>query len=67
MSVHPPRHDVVIVGARAAGAAAALLLARLGHDVVVVDRADCPATPSPPIRSPAPGWSRCGAGVCSTR
>ena len=32
------RHDVVIVGARAAGGAAALLLARLGHDVVVVDR-----------------------------
>jgi hypothetical protein len=26
------RHDVVIVGARAAGAAAAMLLARLGHD-----------------------------------
>ena len=43
MSVHPPRHDVVIVGARAAGAAAALLLARLGHDVVVVDRADLPS------------------------
>ena len=32
-------HDVVIVGARAAGAATALLLARAGHDVVVVDRA----------------------------
>jgi 2-polyprenyl-6-methoxyphenol hydroxylase-like FAD-dependent oxidoreductase len=36
-------HDVVIVGARAAGAATALLLARLGHDVVVVDRADLPS------------------------
>lgn len=32
-------HDVVIVGARAAGAATALLLARAGHDVLVVDRA----------------------------
>jgi 2-polyprenyl-6-methoxyphenol hydroxylase-like FAD-dependent oxidoreductase len=31
-------HDVVIVGARAAGAAAALVLARAGIDVVVVDR-----------------------------
>ncbi len=37
------RHDVVIVGARPAGAAAALLLARLGHDVVVVERAQFPS------------------------
>jgi 2-polyprenyl-6-methoxyphenol hydroxylase-like FAD-dependent oxidoreductase len=36
-------YDVVVVGARAAGAATALLLARLGHDVVVVDRADLPS------------------------
>jgi 2-polyprenyl-6-methoxyphenol hydroxylase-like FAD-dependent oxidoreductase len=32
------RHDVVVVGARAAGAATALLLARRGHDVVLVER-----------------------------
>jgi flavin-dependent dehydrogenase len=37
------RHEVVVVGARAAGAATALLLARLGHDVVLVDRAVFPA------------------------
>jgi flavin-dependent dehydrogenase len=37
------RHDVVIVGARAAGAATAMLLARLGHDVVVVDQASFPS------------------------
>ena len=37
------RHDVVVVGARAAGAATALLLARLGHDVVLVDRAIFPS------------------------
>jgi flavin-dependent dehydrogenase len=36
-------HDVVVVGARAAGAATALLLARLGHDVVLLDRAIFPA------------------------
>jgi glycine/D-amino acid oxidase-like deaminating enzyme len=36
-TTHRSRHDVVIVGARAAGAATAMLLARLGHDVVVVD------------------------------
>lgn len=41
---HPGhRHDVVVVGARAAGGATALLLARLGHDVVVVDRARFPS------------------------
>ena len=32
------RHDVVVVGARCAGAATAMLLARAGHDVVLVDR-----------------------------
>ena len=32
------RTDVVVVGARAAGAATAMLLARAGLDVVVVDR-----------------------------
>jgi 2-polyprenyl-6-methoxyphenol hydroxylase-like FAD-dependent oxidoreductase len=37
------RHDVVVVGARAAGAATALLLGRLGHDVVLLDRAIFPA------------------------
>src|SRR3990170_4342502 len=43
--MHPARHrhDVVVVGARAAGAATALLLARLGHDVVVLDQAVFPA------------------------
>jgi flavin-dependent dehydrogenase len=36
-------HDVAVVGARAAGAATALLLARLGHDVILLDRAIFPA------------------------
>ena len=34
---------MIVVGARAAGSALAGLLARLGHDVVVVDRADLPS------------------------
>ena len=34
---HQDRHDVVVVGGRVAGSATAMLLARLGHDVVVVD------------------------------
>jgi flavin-dependent dehydrogenase len=35
--------DVVVVGARCAGAATAMLLARAGHDVLVLDRADFPS------------------------
>jgi glycine/D-amino acid oxidase-like deaminating enzyme len=37
------RHDVVVVGARVAGAATAMWLARLGHDVVAVDQAPFPS------------------------
>lgn len=37
------RHDVVVVGARCAGAATAMLLARAGHDVVLVDRSRLPS------------------------
>ncbi|HEY3262553.1 MAG TPA: FAD-dependent monooxygenase [Pseudonocardiaceae bacterium] len=40
---HRHRPDVVVVGARAAGAATALLLGRLGHDVLLLDRAVFPA------------------------
>ena len=39
----PEHHDVIVVGARCAGAATALLLARAGHDVALVDRATFPA------------------------
>jgi flavin-dependent dehydrogenase len=39
----PATADVVVVGARCAGAATAMLLARAGHDVVVVDRASSPS------------------------
>ena len=37
------RHDVVVVGARCAGAATAMLLAAAGHDVVLVDRGAFPS------------------------
>lgn len=37
------RADVVVVGARCAGAATAMLLADAGHDVLVVDRAGFPS------------------------
>lgn len=39
----PHIHDVVVVGARCAGAATAMLLARQGFDVVVLDRVDFPS------------------------
>jgi flavin-dependent dehydrogenase len=42
-TAHRSRHDVVVVGARVAGSATALLLARLGHDVAVVDQASFPS------------------------
>lgn len=37
------RHDVVVVGARCAGAATARLLAQQGHDVLLIDRASLPS------------------------
>ena len=40
---HHRHHDVVVVGARAAGSATALLLARMGHDVAVLERAQFPS------------------------
>src|SRR4029453_16962908 len=42
-TAHRSRHDVVVVGARVAGAATAMLLARRGQDVVVVDQASFPS------------------------
>lgn len=36
----PPTYDVVVVGARVAGAATAMLLARCGHRVLMIDRAE---------------------------
>jgi len=37
------RHQVAVVGARVAGAATAMLLARAGHDVVLLDRSSFPS------------------------
>jgi flavin-dependent dehydrogenase len=42
-SLNRSHHDVVVVGGRVAGSATAMLLARLGHDVVVVDQASFPS------------------------
>jgi flavin-dependent dehydrogenase len=37
------RHDVIVVGARCAGSPTAMLLARMGYEVLVVDRAGFPS------------------------
>jgi flavin-dependent dehydrogenase len=42
MNPNRSRRDVVVVGGRVAGSATAMLLARLGHDVVVVAQASFP-------------------------
>ena len=43
ISSYVSHHDVIVVGARCAGAATARLLAEQGHDVLVLDRADLPS------------------------
>lgn len=36
-------HEIVIIGSRCAGAATAMLLARMGHDVALIDRSTFPS------------------------
>jgi 2-polyprenyl-6-methoxyphenol hydroxylase-like FAD-dependent oxidoreductase len=43
MSMSPTPHDVIVVGARCAGSPTAMLLARRGHRVLLVDRATFPS------------------------
>ncbi|HEV3472681.1 MAG TPA: NAD(P)/FAD-dependent oxidoreductase, partial [Actinomycetota bacterium] len=62
LSVSPnagdPMHDVVIVGARCAGAPLAMLLARAGHDVLMVDRATFPSDTMSTHFIQSPGMGR---------
>ena len=51
-------HDVVIVGARCAGAPLAMLLARAGHDVLMVDRATFPSDTMSTHFIQSPGMAR---------
>jgi 2-polyprenyl-6-methoxyphenol hydroxylase-like FAD-dependent oxidoreductase len=41
--IHRNSYDAIVVGARCAGSPTAMLLARLGHRVLLVDRADFPS------------------------
>jgi 2-polyprenyl-6-methoxyphenol hydroxylase-like FAD-dependent oxidoreductase len=49
------QYDAIVVGARCAGSPTAMLLARKGYKVLVVDRRGSPATPSPPHLLHPPG------------
>jgi 2-polyprenyl-6-methoxyphenol hydroxylase-like FAD-dependent oxidoreductase len=64
-NAHRSRHDVVIVGGRVAGSATAMLLARLGHDVAVVDRRHSLAVHRLLIPSRAAALSSSATGACS--
>ena len=51
-------YDAIVVGARCAGSPTAMLLARTGHRVLLVDKAELPERhPVDPLHPPA----RCGA------
>ena len=62
------QYDAIVVGARCAGATTAMLLARRGYRVLVVDRQSFLATRSQPMSSTLPAsphsivadsWTRC--------
>jgi flavin-dependent dehydrogenase len=56
-------YDVIIVGARVAGAPTAMLLARRGLKVLVLDRATFPSDTLSTHQVQLPGWP---GGACST-
>ena len=60
-------YDAIVIGARCAGASAAMLLARAGHRVLLVDRATFPATSRTGTSSIATALGGSPAGACSSR
>jgi choline dehydrogenase-like flavoprotein len=61
------RYDAIVVGARCAGSPTAMLLARKGYKVLVVDRARFPSdTVSTQLLHP-PGWPPWPGGGCWSR
>ena len=61
-------YDAIVVGARCAGSPTAMLLARQGHRVLLVDRATFPSDTALHPRHPRTGRRRAArAGGCSTR
>ena len=60
-------YDAIVVGARCAGAPTAMLLARKGYRVLVVDRASFPSDTLSTHLIHAPGVAALRRGACSTR
>jgi flavin-dependent dehydrogenase len=58
LGITPDMHDVVIVGSRCAGAPLAMLLARSGRDVLLVDRTTFPSDTMSTHFIQAPGMAR---------
>jgi glycine/D-amino acid oxidase-like deaminating enzyme len=58
-------YDAIVVGARCAGAPTAMLLARKGHKVLLVDRATFPSNIPHGHFIQHSGPPACTAGVCS--
>ena len=57
--------DAIVVGARCAGSPTAMLLARKGYRVLLVDKATFPSdTMSTHHGAPARAWPRSSAGGC---
>ncbi len=57
-------YDAIVVGARCAGSPTAMLLARRGYRMLLVDRAEFPATPCPRTWCRRRRSPRCSAGAC---
>jgi 2-polyprenyl-6-methoxyphenol hydroxylase-like FAD-dependent oxidoreductase len=60
-------YDAIIVGARCAGASLAMLLARQGAKVLLVDRATFPPTFRTVTSSTGTARRGCVPGACSTK
>ena len=60
-------YDAIVVGARCAGSPTAMLLARQGHRVLLLERAAFPAIRSVITLSSIPGSCSCTAGVSCRR
>ncbi len=60
-------YDAIVVGARCAGSPTAMLLARKGYRVLVVDRAPFPSDTLSTHVIHAPGVAALRGGGCSTR
>ena len=60
------RYDVIVVGARCGGSPTAMLLARKGYRVLLVDKATFPSDTMSTHLAHPPRWPRSRGGASST-